>query len=380
MLRSETPEQREFRADVREWIAGNLNPALRFLTFRPLPADGMPWYRKLSERGWIAPHWPVNFGGMGATPVQQVILWEELARAGAPDIPTQGLNHIGPLLMKLGNAEQRLRHLPAIIDGDAIWCQGYSEPGAGSDLASLRTRAEVKGDHLIINGQKIWTTWGHHADWMFALVRTGRGASKRDGITFVLIDMTTPGITCRPIRTLAFDEEFSEVFFEDVRVPLANVVGEIGSGWSIATAVLDQERLLLGSPAIALRALERLRRLVRFGKVPLDRRLVDLIARAEIEVDVLTACFLNVAEGEVGGSGADASYLKIFATETTQFVLDVLQDAAGPLAAIRSAQHVGQERLDLNEMFLQSRRLTIYGGSSEIQRTIIANRTLGLPR
>jgi alkylation response protein AidB-like acyl-CoA dehydrogenase len=380
MLRSETPEQREFRADVREWIAGNLNPALRFLTFRPLPVDGMPWYRKLSERGWIAPHWPVDFGGMGATPVQQVILWEELAGAGAPDIPTQGLNHIGPLLMKLGNAEQRSRHLPAIIQGDAIWCQGYSEPGAGSDLASLRTRAEIKGDHLIINGQKIWTTWGHHADWMFALVRTGRGASKRDGITFVLIDMTTPGITCRPIRTLAFDEEFSEVFFEDVRVPLANVVGEIGSGWNIATAVLDQERLLLGSPGIALRALERLRRLVRFGKVPLDRRLVDLIARAEIEVDVLTACFLNVAEGEAGGSGADASYLKILATETTQFVLDVLQDAAGPLAAIRSAQHVGQERLDLNEMFLQSRRLTIYGGSSEIQRTIIANRTLGLPR
>jgi alkylation response protein AidB-like acyl-CoA dehydrogenase len=144
--------------------------------------------------------------------------------------------------------------------------------------------------------------------------------------------------------------------------------------------VLDQERLLLGSPGIALRALERLRRLVRFGKVPLDRRLVDLIARAEIEVDVLTACFLNVAEREAGGSGADASYLKILATETTQFVLDVLQDAAGPLAAIRSAQHVGQERLDLNEMFLQSRRLTIYGGSSEIQRTIIANRTLGLPR
>ena len=380
MLRSETPEQREFRADVREWIAGNLNPALRFLTFRPLPTDGMPWYRKLSERGWIAPHWPVDFGGMGATPVQQVILWEELARAGAPDIPTQGLNHIGPLLIKLGNAEQRSRHLPAIIHGDAIWCQGYSEPGAGSDLASLRTRAEISGDDLIINGQKIWTTWGHHADWMFALVRTGRGASKRDGITFVLIDMTTPGITCRPIRTLAFDEEFSEVFFEDVRVPLANVVGEIGSGWNIATAVLDQERLLLGSPAIALRALERLRRLVRFGKVPLDRRLVDLIARAEIEVDVLTACFLNVAEGEAGGSGADASYLKILATETTQFVLDVLQDAAGPLAAIRSAQHVGQERLDLNEMFLQSRRLTIYGGSSEIQRTIIANRTLGLPR
>lgn len=381
MLRSETQEQRDFRRDVRTWLEENLPDNLRFLTFRPLPIDGMRWYRKLAERGWIAPHWPREFGGMAATPVEQVILFEEFARAGAPDIPTQGLNHIGPLLIKLGNSEQRVRHLPAIINGDAIWCQGYSEPNAGSDLASLRTRAEVDGDHLVINGQKIWTTWGHHAHWMFALVRTGGGSSKREGITFVLIDMATPGITRRPIRTIAFDDEFSEVFFENVRVPLANVVGDIGNGWNIATAVLDQERLLLSSPAIALRALQRLRRLVRFGRVQLDDRLIDLIARAEIEVDALTACFLNVAEEAAGGaSGADASYLKILATETTQFVLDVLQDAAGTLAAMRPVPHVGNERIDVNEMFLQSRRLTIYGGSSEVQRTIIANKTLGLPR
>lgn len=381
MLRSETGEQLSFRRDVRTWLEQNLPDDLRFLTFRPLPVDGMPWYRKLAERGWIAPHWSREFGGMAATPVEQVILFEEFARAGAPDIPTQGLNHIGPLLIKLGNSEQKARHLPPIINGDAIWCQGYSEPNAGSDLASLRTRADVDGNHLIINGQKIWTTWGHHAQWMFALVRTGGGSSKREGITFILIDMATPGISRRPIRTIAFDEEFSEVFFENVRVPLANVVGDIGNGWNIATAVLDQERLLLGSPAIALRALERLRRLVRFGRVQLDDRLIDLIVRAEIEVDALTACFLNVAEeGTGGGSGADASYLKILATETTQFVLDVLQDAAGALAAMRPVPSVGNERIDLNEMFLQSRRLTIYGGSSEVQRTIIANKTLGLPR
>jgi alkylation response protein AidB-like acyl-CoA dehydrogenase len=216
---------------------------------------------------------------------------------------------------------------------------------------------------------------------MFALVRTGEGTNKREGITFVLIDMDTPGITRRPIRTIAFDDEFAEVFFEDVRVPLANVVGDIGDGWNIATAVLDQERLLLGSPAIALRAIERLRRLVRLGGLKPDARLADLIARAEIEVETLTACFLALAENaSAGGVRADASYLKILATETTQFVLDVLQDAAGSLAAIRAAPRVGTERIDVNEMFLQSRRLTIYGGSSEVQRTIIANRTLGLPR
>lgn len=380
MLRSETREQSDFRQEVRRWLNENLPDHLRFLTFRPLPKDGMPWYRRLAERGWIAPHWPKKFGGMTATPVEQVIMFEEFARAGAPDIPTQGLNHLGPLLMKLGTAEQKARHLPPIVSGEVIWCQGYSEPNAGSDLASLKTRADLDGDYLVINGQKIWTTWGHHADWMFALVRTGGGANKREGITFVMIDMTSPGITRKPIRTIAFDEEFAEIFFDNVRVPLTNVVGKIGDGWSVATAVLDQERLLLGSPATALRALERLRRFLRLSRSRPDERQIDLIARAEMEVDALTACFLCLAEEEAGGSTADASYLKVFATETTQFVLDVLQDVVGPLAAVRAAPYVGNERLDINEMFLQSRRLTIYGGSSEIQRTIIANRTLGLPK
>jgi len=380
MLRSDTGELAAFRSEARSWLRLNVPPDLRFLTFRPEPHLGMPWYRKLAEKGWIAPHWPKEHGGMDATAAEQVVLFEELAMAGAPDIPTQGLNHIGPLLIKMGTGEQKAQHLPKIVQGDAIWCQGYSEPGAGSDLASLRTRAEISGEHLVINGQKIWTTWGHHADWMFALVRTSQESDKRQGITFVLIDMATPGITRRPIRTIAFDDEFSEVFFENVKVPLTNVVGDIGKGWGTATAVLEQERLLLGSPAIALRALERLRRLVRVGMVQTDDRLLDLIARAEIEVDVLTASFLNVAENAAKVGGSDAAYLKILATETTQFILDVLQDAAGPLASLRLSQAVGGEKLDLNEMFLQSRRLTIYGGSSEIQRTIIANRTLGLPR
>lgn len=381
MLRLETEEEQEFRREVRDWTNANLPEELRFLTFRPPPTEIMRWYRTLSARGWIAPHWPKPFGGMAATPTQQVIMFEEFSRAGAPDLPTQGLNHIGPLLIKRGNAEQKARHLPPIIKGDVIWCQGYSEPNAGSDLASLGTRATIAGDDLVINGQKIWTTWGHHADWMFALVRTGQGSHKRDGITFVLIEMNTPGISRRPIQTIAFDDELAEVFFEDVRVPLANVVGDIGDGWAVATGLLDEERLLLGNPSIAQRAIERLRRLVRLGRLKPDERLADLITRAEIEIEVLTSCFLNLSEQALRGEqSADASYLKLLSTETTQFILDVLQDAAGEWAAIRSKPFLQGERVDINEMFLQSRRLSIYGGSSEIQRTIIAGRTLGLPR
>jgi alkylation response protein AidB-like acyl-CoA dehydrogenase len=212
LLRMETPVESAFRAEVAQWLEVKVPDRLRHLTFRPHPSEGMPWYKQLSARGWIAPHWPVSHGGMGATPVQQVILMEELARAGAPDIPTQGLNHIGPILMKCGTPAQRDRHLPAILAGEAIWCQGYSEPGAGSDLASLRTRAVIHGDSLVISGHKIWTTWGHHAHWMFSLVRTSDGEARQHGITFVLIDLKSPGISRRPIRTIAGDDEFCEVF------------------------------------------------------------------------------------------------------------------------------------------------------------------------
>ena len=197
MLRTDSKEDALFRAEVAKWLDANIPAHLKHLTFRPMPEEGMQWYKKLSERGWIAPHWPREHGGMDATPTQQVILMEEMARAGAPDIPTQGLNHIGPILIKCGTEAQK-RHLPAIISGEAIWCQGYSEPGSGSDLASLRTRAELQGSELVINGHKIWTTWGHHADWMFALVRTSDNGPRQKGITFVLIDLKTPGITLRP--------------------------------------------------------------------------------------------------------------------------------------------------------------------------------------
>lgn len=377
MLRPESPAESGFRAEVRGWLAASIPDDLRFLTFRPPPDRAMAWYRELSRRGWVAPHWPREHGGMGASAVEQVILAEELARAGAPDLPTQGLNHIGPILIHHGTEEQRRRHLPPILEGQAIWCQGYSEPNAGSDLASLRTRARVEGEHLVIDGQKIWSGWAHHAGWMFALVRTGEGRG-REGITFVLIDLASPGITRRPILTLAEDDEFAEVFFDSVRVPVANVVGEIGQGWAVATALLAQERLQIGHPGLALRALERLRRLVALGPVRLDARRADLVARAEIEVEALVASFLAVAEAS-HGPASDSSYLKILSSETTQLVLEVLQDCAGELAAVAGALERDGERVDVSEMYLQSRRLSIYGGTNEIQRNLIA-RQLGLGR
>jgi alkylation response protein AidB-like acyl-CoA dehydrogenase len=376
MLRTDSREDAQFRAEVREWLEANIPDHLRHLTFRPLPEEGMQWYRKLSQRGWIAPHWPREHGGMDATPMQQVILLEEMARAGAPDFPTQGLNHIGPILIKCGTEAQK-KHLPAIIAGDAIWCQGYSEPGAGSDLASLRTRAEIRGSELVINGHKIWTTWGHHADWMFALVRTSDNGPRQKGITFVLIDLKTPGITRRPIRTIAGDDEFCEVFFDDVRVPLDNVVGEIDQGWAVATALLSEERVRIGAPGLALKALTRLRHMA--PHVRDDGRFHERLAHAEIETETLIASYLSVAEAEHEGGTADSSYLKILATETVQGILDILQEVAGESAPLRHAVRTEDGMLDYSEMFLQSRRLSIYGGSNEVQRNIIATRVLGLP-
>ncbi|OWW22065.1 acyl-CoA dehydrogenase family protein [Noviherbaspirillum denitrificans] len=381
MLRQESEADARFRREVAGWLQANIPDHLRHLTFRPSPMEAMDWYRKLSAQGWIAPHWPRVYGGMEATPVQQVILMEEMARAGAPDLPTQGLNHIGPILIKCGTPQQRERYLPAIIKGDAIWCQGYSEPGAGSDLASLRTRAQISGNELVINGHKIWTTWGQHADWMFALVRTSEGETRQQGITFVLIDLKTPGITRRPITTIAGDDEFCEVFFDDVTVPLENVVGEIGQGWAVATALLGEERLRIGSPAIALRALVRLHRLAadsRFRAVD-NPYFQEKLAHAEIETEALIASYLNVAEAEQQGGATDSSYLKILATETVQTILDIQQQIAGEASPLRDPLHNDAGRLDITEMFLQSRRLTIYGGTNEVQRTIIATKVLGLP-
>jgi alkylation response protein AidB-like acyl-CoA dehydrogenase len=382
MFRRDTPAESHFRMEVRSWLEANLPLALRGRTARPPPAELMPWYQVLSHKGWIAPHWPKHYGGMGATLNEQIIMTEELARIGAPQLPAQGLNHIGPILMEFGTEAQKAQHLPPIIAGTVIWAQGYSEPGAGSDLASLSTRATLEGDHFIVRGQKIWTTWGHHSDWMFALVRTDPQAEPRQaGISFLLIDLRTPGIRIRPIKTIAGDDEFSEVFFDDVIVPAENLVGKLNDGWRIANALLGHERLASSNPQFPLIALERIKTMARASGVIADPAFQDRLAAASIDVTALSALFSHAVEltNNKQSPGPESSVIKIFASELLQTLNELLVQAAGGHASTQNPITTNFGVVDIAAPFLQSRRVTIYGGSSEIQRNVLARRVLNLP-
>jgi len=383
MFRHDSPDEAAFRTEVRTWLEANLPAALRGRTNRPPPAELMPWYRALSRQGWIAPHWPKEHGGMGATLNQQIIMTEELARVGAPQMPAQGLNHIGPILIEFGTEAQKAKHLPPIIDGSVIWAQGYSEPGAGSDLASLATRATLEGDHFVVQGQKIWTTWGHHSDWMFALVRTDPQAQPRHaGISFLLLDLHSPGIRIRPIRTIAGDDEFSEVFFDNVIVPAENLVGKLNDGWRIANALLGHERLGTSNPQYALIALDRIKTMARATGVTADPAFRDRLAAASINVTALAALFSHAVElsNRRQSLGPDSSIIKIAGSELLQQLNDLLIEAAGSDAVMENPIPTDFGAVDVSTSFLQVRRATIYGGSSEIQRNIVARRVLNLPQ
>jgi alkylation response protein AidB-like acyl-CoA dehydrogenase len=382
MFRRDTPAEVEFRNEVRAWLDGNLPTALRGRTIRPPPAELMPWYRALSRKGWIALHWPQQYGGMGATLNEQIIMTEELARIRAPQLPGQGLNHIGPILMEFGTAAQKAQHLPPILAGSVIWAQGYSEPGAGSDLASLATRATREGDSFVVRGHKIWTTWAHHSDWMYALVRTDPRAEPRQaGISFLLIDLHSPGIRVRPIRTIASDEEFSEVFLDDVSVPAENLVGRVNDGWRIANALLGHERLATSNPQFALSALEQIETMARASGVIADAAFQDRLAAVTIDVMALAALFNHAVEltNHERSLGPESSVIKIFASELLQKLNGLLVEAAGPHALAESPVATDFGTVDVAGSYLQSRRVTIYGGSSEIQRNILARRVLNLP-
>jgi alkylation response protein AidB-like acyl-CoA dehydrogenase len=382
MFRCDSPEEAGFRIEVRTWLEANLPAALRERTNRPPPAELMPWYHALSRKGWIAPHWPKQYGGMGATLNEQIIMTEELARVGAPHLPAQGLNHIGPILIEFATDAQKARHLPPIIAGAVIWAQGYSEPGAGSDLASLATRATLEGDHFVVRGQKIWTTWGHHSDWIYALVRTDLQAQPRHaGISFLLIDLRSPGITIRPIRTIAGDDEFSEVFFDNVIVPAENLVGKLNDGWRIATALLGHERIGTSNPQFVLMALERIKTMARASGIIADPAFQDRLAAASINVTALAALFNHAVEltNQRRSPGPESSIIKIFGSELLQSLNDLLIEAAGSNAPIEKPVMTDFGEVDVSTPFLQVRRATIYGGSSEIQRNILARRVLNLP-
>ena len=382
MFRRDTPQEAQFRNEVRTWLEANLPHALRGRTTRPHPDELMPFYHTLSRKGWIAPHWPKKYGGMGATLNEQIIMAEEMAHVGAPNLPVQGLNHIVPILMEFGNEAQKARHLPPIIEGSVIWAQGYSEPGAGSDLASLSTRAVPQGDHFVVNGQKIWTTWAHHSDWIYALVRTDPEAQPRHaGISFLLIDLHSSGIKVRPIKTIAGDDEFAEVFFDNVVVPAENLVGKLNEGWRIANALLGHERIATSNPQFSLMALERIRTMARASGVIADPAFLDRLAAASINVTALSALFSHAVElaNSEKSPGPEASIIKIYGSELLQSLNELLIEAAGGFASADKPIATQFGEVDVATPFLQARRVTIYGGSSEIQRNVVARRVLNLP-
>jgi alkylation response protein AidB-like acyl-CoA dehydrogenase len=382
MFRRDTKAEADFRVEVRAWLEANLPMALRGRTVRPPPAELMPWYCTLSRKGWIAPHWPKEYGGMGATLNEQIIMTEELARIGAPQLPSQGLNHIGPILMEFGTPEQKAQHLPPILAGSVIWAQGYSEPGAGSDLASLMTRAALQGDHFLVRGHKIWTTWAHHSHWMYALVRTDPQAQPRHaGISFLLIDLHTPGVKVRPITTIAGDEEFSEVFLDDVTVPAENLVGKLNDGWRIANALLGHERLATANPQFPLMTLDRIKAMARATGVIDDPAFQDRLAAASINVITLSALFSHAVEltNNAHSLGPESSIIKLFSSELLQSLNELLVEAAGSHALADKPVATSFGDMDVAASFFQSRRVTIYGGSSEIQRNVLARRVLNLP-
>jgi len=380
-FRSDSPAEKAFRHEVRAWIEETLPADLRGWSTRPPFERGMWWHRQLFGKGWIAPAWPKAYGGMEASLNEQIVLKEELARAGAPEISAQGTNHIGPILMAFGTEAQKARFLPPILSGDEVWCQGYSGPGAGSDLASLRTKGTVEGDEIVVNGHKIWTTWAHHADWMFALVRSDPDAPKKQaGISFLLIDLKTPGIDIRPIRTIVGDDEFAEVFLDDVRVPMENLVGGLHDGWRVANALLAHERLGTANPQLLFDALERVKKIARATGAWDEGGFRDRLAEAEIDTIGFAAMFAHAAEiaNAERSLGLDASVMKINGTEILQRIADLLVEAAGSEGALSGRIETEDGPVEVAPLFLQVRRATIYGGSSEIQRNILAKRVLGL--
>jgi len=386
-------EERAFRDEVSDWLRDYLPADLRqkVLDYQHLTRDDLQrWHAILALKGWIAPSWPQEWGGTAWSVVQRYIFEEACGYAGAPPLLPFGLLMCAPVLFKFGTQAQKERFLRPIYNGDEFWCQGYSEPGAGSDLASLRTTAVRHGDRYVVNGQKIWTTAAHIADWIFCLVRTSPATErKQDGISFLLIDMRTSGITVRPLILMDGEHEVNEVFFDDVDVPVDNRVHEEGKGWTVAKYLLGHERMNTARIGTSQRELGRLKEFASMqsknGK-PLidDPRFRDKVSRVEIELMALSITNLRFLDQLRGGRapGAEVSMLKIKGTEIQQALTELMMEAAGP-AAQPFAPVAGNDRFDrlmasLAPRYCNYRKTTIYAGSNEIQRNIIAKHALGL--
>ena len=383
MFEGESAADLAFRTEVRDWLEDNLAEDLRNLPVKLTPAEIRPWHQQLLAQGWHAPHWPTSAGGMGATLTQQIIFAEEFARIGAPEThATHALNLVGPVLVEFGSEEQKKKFLPPILNGEVVWCQGYSEPNAGSDLASLKTSAQIEGDAFVVNGQKIWTTMGSQADWMFALVRTNPDAPKKQGgLSVILIDLESPGVTRRPIKVLSGDDELAEEFFDNVRVPLDNLVGELNDGWRVANSILGTERFSHGHPRHCFQVLEMVKRMARKTGAMDDPAFRDRLAAQEINVTAFAAFFRHAFElTEADRSpGFAASILKLYCTEEIHRLDDLLVEAAAGYGLNKDIVETEEGGVDIMGKYLGDRRITIGGGSREIQRNIISKRVLGLP-
>ena len=393
-----SPAELQFRAAVRAFLEDQLpaDISAKVLGFkRLLREDWLRWTHILHEKGWAAPSWPKEAGGPGWSTIEQHIFDEECAAAGAPPVIAFGVRMVAPVIMAFGNREQQQYYLPRILSGEHWWCQGYSEPGAGSDLASLKTRAERRGEVYVVNGQKTWNTLGHFADWIFCLVRTDSEARPQAGISFLLIDMKTPGITVRPIPLLDGEHEVNEVWFDNVEVPVANRVGEENKGWTYAKYLLAHERVNIAQLGQSKRELLKLKQLAagqQTGGRPLieDARFRDRIAALEIDLLALEFTVLRVLkeDGSKSNPGPESSLLKVRGSEIQQALTELKMQALGHYALpwIPEALDAGwqgepdgaAEWAALTGRYFNMRKSSIYSGSNEIQRNIIAQRILGL--
>ncbi|MEC9344032.1 MAG: acyl-CoA dehydrogenase family protein [Pseudomonadota bacterium] len=393
-----TEEEKAFRQEVRDFLRDNLPARLADkvrLGKRLTKEDMEGWHAALNARGWLAPNWPAEWGGAQWTAVQKHIFDEEANEANAPRIIPFGLSMLAPVLIKFGSDAQKRHYLPRILDGTDWWCQGYSEPGAGSDLASLKTSAKREGDHYVVNGQKTWTTLGHYADWIFCLVRTSSEGKPQEGISFLLIDMKTPGVSVRPIILLDGEHEVNEVFFDNVKVPAENLVGEENKGWTYAKYLLTHERTgtaNIGNSNAALAQLKAIAARTKKGGRPLsaDPYFAQRMARVEIDLEAMKTTNLRVlVEADSGAApGPEASMLKVKGTIIRQEINDLARRALGPMALpfVSEALDEGYNEApigpaDANAIasdYFNNRKLSIFAGSNEIQRGIITKTKLGL--
>ncbi len=382
-------EDLAFRDEVRAFLAEKLTEEARQSTIggRVEPAAVARWQKTLYEKGWVAPNWPRKYGGPGWSITQRFIFDNECALAGAPAVVPFGLKMVGPVIYTFGNDEQKQRFLPDILQSNVWWCQGYSEPGAGSDLAALQTRAERVGDNYIVNGQKIWTTYAQYADWIFCLVRTDANAKKQEGISFLLIDMKTPGVEVRKIESIDHQHSLNEVFFTNVEVPVANRIGEENQGWTYAKYLLTHERTAIAGVPQSKKAIQKLKDIASKESV-MGRPLIEdesfnaRLAKIEIELMALEFTELRaVASVAAGGApGPESSILKVKGTEIQQWIAELSIEVCGYYAHIlNDDEPIGNDYAwAASAKYLYGRASTIYGGSNEIQKNIISKAVLGL--